>query len=192
MLRYIGVLLLLVVQTSSASFERLNEGSRGFAMGGSLVALQGNEWAAFTNPAGLQTLAEPTLSVAYVPQQFELKELSRGAASVVAPTTVGTFALSGTRFGFELYKETSVTLSYSNTLTGSVMAGANVNYYSLTIQNYGAASTIGVDVGLLVGITDDVRWGFAVFNVNAPTIGAEIQLPFGGIKGTGNANATSV
>ncbi|MEK7249604.1 MAG: hypothetical protein AAB209_04195, partial [Bacteroidota bacterium] len=42
----------------------------------------------------------------------------------------------------------------------------------LSIQNYGSASTIGIDVGVLVDISDEVRWGFAAFNLNAPTIGA--------------------
>ena len=56
--------------------------------------------------------------------------------------------------------------------------GVTVNYYSLSIQNYGSASAIGLDVGLLIDIADNVTWGFAAMNVNAPRIGsAKEKLP---------------
>lgn len=166
------VVTFLLVQTTFAAFEQSNQGSRSAAMGGSLVALGGNEWSAFVNPAALRTIGERTVSLFYAPQPFELKELSHGAASYIEPTSVGSFALSASQFGFELYKETRVALSYSDEFAGVVKGGVNVNYYSLNIHNYGSASTIGIDVGLLVDVSDDVRWGFAAFNLNAPTIGA--------------------
>jgi aldehyde dehydrogenase (NAD+) len=55
----------------------------------------------------------------------------------------------------------------------------------------------GVSYGLSSSIyTRDVNRAFAAMRdldtgivyVNAPTIGAEIQLPFGGVKGTGNGH----
>jgi len=55
----------------------------------------------------------------------------------------------------------------------------------------------GTQYGLSLAIyTRDVNRAFRAINrleagivyVNAPTIGAEIQLPFGGIKGTGNGH----
>ncbi len=141
-------------------------------MGNSLVALTGNEWSAFVNPAGLRTIHERTMSLFYVPQPFEIKELAHGAASYVEPTTLGTFALSGSRLGFELYRETRIALSYSDEFISAVKGGVTVNYYSVSIQNYGSAGTIGVDLGLLVDVSDEVRWGFAAFNLNAPKIGA--------------------
>ncbi len=164
--------MLLFGQTTFAAFERTTQGGRAVAMGGSLVALSGNEWSAFTNPATLMTIGERTVSLFYAPQPFELKELSHGAASYVEPTSIGSFALSASRFGFELYKETRIALSYCDEVGGVVKGGINLDYYSLSIQNYGSASTIGIDVGVLVDISDEVRWGFAAFNLNAPTIGA--------------------
>jgi hypothetical protein len=167
------LLLLVVLSTMQgyAAFERTPHGSRSAAMGGSLVALGNNEWAAFTNPAALRTLNSPTLSLSYAPQIFGVKELSHVATSIASPTPVGTFALSASRFGFELYKETRVALSFAEEVTGTLRGGVTINYNSLTIQNYGSASTFGVDVGLLVDVVDDVRWGFAAMNLNAPTIG---------------------
>ena len=172
------ILILLIVQPASAVFERTNQGSRAAAMGGALVALTGNEWSVFSNPAALRTIGGRTVSVFYAPQPFGLKELAHGAVSYIEPTSLGVFAASATRFGFELYRETRLSLSYSNEIGGVVKGGINLNHYSLSIQNYGSASTIGVDVGVLVDVSDEISWGFAAFNLNAPTIGsAKEKLP---------------
>lgn len=159
-------------QPGVAAFEPFACGGRSSAMGYSLVALRGNGWSAFENPAALPTVIERTLSVHYVPQPFELKELARVAASYVEPAAWGSLALSASQFGFELYKETRVVLSYGNDIVPSVNVGVNLNYYSLSIRNYGSAATLGVDLGLLVDVSERVQWGFAAFNINAPAIGA--------------------
>jgi hypothetical protein len=161
-----------------AAFEQGNQGSRSAAMGNSLVAVSGEEWSAFVNPAVLKTISERTVSLFYAPQPFELKELARAAASFVEPTGIGTFGLSASRYGFELYRETRIALSYAGDLATIVKGGVTINYYSLSIRNYGSASTFGVDLGLLVDVSDNIHWGFAASNLNAPTIGtAKEKLP---------------
>lgn len=172
MMRSLILALFFFPHAAFPAFERMNHGSRAAAMGNSLVALAANEWSAFVNPAGLQTIRERTISLFYVPQPFEIKELSHGAVSYVEPTSFGAFAVSGSTLGFELYRETRIGISYSDEFVKAVKAGVNLNYYSVSIQNYGSAGTIGIDVGLLVEISDEVRWGFAAFNLNAPKIGA--------------------
>jgi hypothetical protein len=42
----------------------------------------------------------------------------------------------------------------------------------LSIERYGSAHTVAVDVGMLARLTDRVQWGFTAFNVNGPSIGA--------------------
>lgn len=165
-------LTLLPAHIAFAAFEHLQYGSRSAAMGDAMVAVGGNEWSAFINPALLPTVPERTLAVYYAPQPFELKELARGAATYLEPSPFGTFSLSASRFGFDLYRETRIGLSYGNDLAELVHAGVTLNYYSLSIRNYGSAATFGVDVGLLVGISESVHWGFTASNLNAPTIGA--------------------
>ena len=163
---------------SYSAFERLSQGGRATALGGSPVALSGNEWSVFANPAALKSVHERILSACYTPQPFELEELSHGAVSFIEPTSFGTFALSASRFGFELYKETQLALSYSEDVAATIHAGVNLNYYALSIQNYGSASTVGVDVGMLVEISDAISWGFAAVNLNAAKIGeAKEKLP---------------
>lgn len=174
-----AVLIIATFFTSNlafAAFESTAAGSRQTALGGSLVASRQNEWSVFSNPAGLRGIAERTISIAYAPRLFELRELSIGALSYIEPTQAGVFAISATRFGFELYSETRVALSYAEEIASGVRAGASVNYYALRIQSYGSASSVGFDVGLLIDISDDVAWGFSAGNVNAPTIGSAKEM----------------
>lgn len=167
-----AILFLFCSTVSNAAFEHLPHGGRSAAMGNALVALAGNEWSAFVNPALLRTCDERMISLSYAPQPFQLSELARAAASFIEPTSLGTFSLSASRFGFELYKETRLALSYATDLADIVGGGVTLNYYSLGIQNYGSASSFGIDVGLTVAISDELGWGFSAFNINAAAIGA--------------------
>ena len=140
-------------------------------MGGASVSLPRDPWAAFSNPGVLPTVDQRFLSLSYSPQLFGLKELARGSFSFVEPTPLGVFSISGQRFGFELYREVTASVSYGRSISDWFHVGASIDYYSLTIQNYGSTGAIGVDLGGLVQISDQVWWGVAAFNLNAPRIG---------------------
>lgn len=176
----IAGLLLVVVFTARgfAAFERTPSGARGAGMGGALVALAGDEWSGMFNPGALQTVHQRALSLVYAPQPFGMKELAFGAVAYVEPTALGAFGLAASRFGFELYHETRFVLSYANELARGVYAGASVSYYALSIRSYGSASALGADLGVLVDVTDQVRWGVGVSNLTASAIGkAKEKLP---------------
>lgn len=178
-MRWKNLLIMLIASSNAfAAFDRRGQGNPLMAFGGGFVASTGNVWSYFANPATLNTLPHRLLSVSYSPQPFGLKELAYGAFSFVEPTSIGGFSVSGSRFGFQLYREVTVTASFATTITDGFSAGVNVNYYSLAIENYGSASTLGVDLGGLLAISDDVRWGFSALNLNAPSIGeAKERLP---------------
>jgi len=147
-------------------------------MGGAFVGIADNPWALVYNPAGLGRIRSTEASVFYSPQLFGLKELSLASFVFCHSTSLGNFGVSGSRFGFELYREVTGTISYSNSYRDFFSFGLNFTYNSLTIKNYGAAVALGVDIGLLADITEELRWGFFAANVNAPTIGrAKEKLP---------------
>jgi hypothetical protein len=172
------ILLVFVYCETQAAFEHIARGSNAIAMGGASAASLGNPWTAFSNPGALTTLDGRILSLHYSPQPFGLKELAHGSFSYVEPTGFGTFAVSGSRFGFDLYREIDLQVSYGAIVTDFFSAGTSIHYYHLSIERYGSAQTFGIDVGLLAILTEQVRWGFAAFNVNAPTIGsAKERLP---------------
>jgi hypothetical protein len=178
MARALFCLLLFATNTAFCAFERSSHGSKAVGMGGASVAEPQNQWAAFSNPGSLASVNQRSLSIFYSPAPFELKELARGSFSFVEPVSFGVFSLSGSRFGFELYREVMAGVSFSRRLADQLQIGLSLDYYSLSIQNYGSASSLGLDVGLLLNLSDDVRWGVSALNINAPTIGvAKERLP---------------
>jgi len=177
-LKIIIVLLLVSFRTNFAQFELLDVGAKPIALGGAFTSLANNSNAVYYNPAGLSQMLSREVSIFYSPAPYGLKELANGSVNFVEPTKFGAFGLSAKTYGFELYKEITVTASYSNNYKKKIFYGANVNFYNLKIQNYGSASTFGIDIGGLAYLTDFLRWGFAAFNLNRPKIGTqEDKLP---------------
>ena len=164
-------ILLLVPRLVFAGFEQTEVGARAKALGSSFVGLANDVWAISYNVGGLANLTQREAAVFYAPTQFGLSELSLSAFAVGYPTDKGVFGISARRFGFDLYREVSWTLSYANTFH-DVALGVNLNYHNVAIQNYGSAGTIGFDVGALVHLTSQVQWGISAKNINAPTIGS--------------------
>jgi len=166
------ILFLGATQISMGAFERNSHGGRAIGMGGASIAIMDNPWAVFTNPGALGAQQPRTLSLFYSPQPFGLRELAHGSFSYVEPMPFGTLAFSGSRYGFELYREVALTLSYGGRIADLLLYGISVNYLSLSIEKYGSASTVGVDAGILVAVSDEVSWGFVATNLNAAAIGA--------------------
>ena len=172
-LKFIIVLLFVSFRVNYAQFELLDVGAKPISLGGAFTSLANNSNAVYYNPAGISQIPFREVSVFYSPAPFGLKELANGSVNYVEPTKFGVFGLSAKTYGFELYKEITVTATYSNNYKKKIFYGANINYYNLKIQNYGSASTFGVDIGGLAYLTDFLRWGFAAFNLNRPKIGTQ-------------------
>ncbi len=171
--KFIIVLLLVLFRTSFSQFELLDVGAKPISMGGAFTSLANNSNAVYYNPAGISQLPFREVSIFYSPAPYGLKELANGSVNYVEPTKFGSFGLSAKTYGFELYKEITVTATYSNNYKKKIYYGANVNFYNLKIQNYGSASTFGIDIGGLAYLTDFLRWGFSAFNLNRPKIGTQ-------------------
>ncbi|MEO8513915.1 MAG: hypothetical protein ABI543_10170 [Ignavibacteria bacterium] len=171
--KFIIVLILVLFRNSFAQFELIDVGAKPISLGGAFTSLANNSNAVYYNPAGISQMQFREVSIFYSPAPFGLKELANGSVNYVEPTKFGAFGLSAKTYGFDLYKEITVTATYSNNYKKKIYYGANVNFYNLKIQNYGSASTFGIDIGGLAYLTDFLRWGFAAFNLNRPKIGTQ-------------------
>jgi competence ComEA-like helix-hairpin-helix protein len=170
--------VLLISTQSFSQFENIDIGAKAISLGGAFTSLANNSSAIYYNPAGISQIPYREVSVFYSPAPFGLKEMSYGALTYAEPTKVGTFGLAGKTYGFELYRETQATFNYANSFRKRIYFGLNLNFYNLKIQNYGSASTFGVDAGLLAYLTDFLRWGFSATNLNRAKIGqSKEKLP---------------
>ncbi len=174
-IRILPVIILFLVsfRITYSQFELIDIGAKPISMGGAFTSLANNSNAVYYNPAGISQLPFREVSIFYSPAPFGLKELANGSVNFVQPTKFGAFGLSAKTYGFELYKEITATLTYANNYNRKIYYGANINYYNLKIQNYGSASTFGIDIGAMAYLTDFLRWGFSAFNLNRPSIGTQ-------------------
>ncbi len=166
-----GIFLVLMYQQYMiAGFEKQQQSSRAIGMGNALTAQSIGAWSLFYNPANIagNTMREGV--VFYSPAPFDVKEFAIGAAGFVQPTSFGLFGLSIQTSGFELYREIGVGITYANAYR-NFQYGFTVNYFSLSIDRYGSTSTISIDAGSNLSITDNLRIGAVIYNINRPTIG---------------------
>lgn len=167
----------LLVWSSSlpafGAFERVTSSSRSVAMGGASIAATNQIACTTSNPSLVACPTCCVLSLEYVPQIFGLSELSQSSVTCSIPTSIGAFAFSGTTFGFDLYREVTLTATYACHVGDELMVGVSLDWYHLSIRDYGSAATIGADVGLVATLTEQIHWGFSARNVNAPAIGGE-------------------
>ncbi|MBU1299333.1 MAG: hypothetical protein KKF20_06795 [Bacteroidetes bacterium] len=176
-IRLIFVVFLSSAVPSFASFEGYETGSRAKSLGNAFVGLADDCWAIYYNPAGLARINQNNFSFFYLPNQFGLSELTTAAIAGSYSTQFGTFGVGVRKFGFELYKELSVTVSYANNVAG-IYFGANLNYNHLAIRGYGSDAAIGLDAGVLLPLIKNLYLGVAAKNVNIPTIGkSKEKLP---------------
>jgi len=173
--RYFGGLIVLLmiftIKTGYTQFENVDLGARAVGLNGAFTSLSNNSLAIFYNPAGLGQMKYRDFSVFYSPAPFGLTELSTAAFTYAEPTKYGVLGAGLRTYGFDLYKETNILLSYGNGYKNRIFYGINMNFYHLNIQNYGSASSFGVDVGAMAYINKYLRWGFFGKNVTGSTIG---------------------
>ena len=160
------------------SYAQFNPGAKQISLSNSDVALSNDVFAVFNNPAGLSQFNWREIGIYYSPAPFGLSELSNGYVAYAEPFTFGTVALGGMTYGFELYRESKITLGYSYNYENKFFAGLAVNYHTFSIQNYGSTSAFYLNLGGLAYITNQLRWGFAITNLNRASIGNEDdQIP---------------
>ncbi len=170
--------IIIICSITFSAYSQYNPGAKQISLSNSDVALSNDVFSLFNNPAGLAQMDWREIGVYYSPAPFGMTELANGYFVYHEPSSIGSFALGGMSYGFDLYKENRVTLGYSYNYDNKFFAGAAINYQTVAIQNYGNDGTIFFNIGGLAYITNDLRLGFSVFNINHATIGNEDnQIP---------------
>ena len=141
-------------------------------MGGACVALAAGPEAAHCNAAGLAEVRSAAASFSYT-YPFGLQELALHSSCVAVPSTAGCFSAGLISYGFELYREDSVSLGYANSIRPGLAVGLNLKASRLTIERFGTGSAVALDLGLLAKPTDRFRTGIAAWNILGTRVGGE-------------------
>lgn len=176
-MRLIFTLVLLFV-LNIIILPQLNPGARQISLANSDVALANDVFTLFNNPSGLAQLNWREVGVYYSPAPFGLTELSNGYVAYQEPFSFGSLGIGAMTYGFDLYRESKILLGYSYNYENILFAGIAVNYHNFSIENYGSTGVFYFNLGGLVYILDELRWGFSTSNINRASVaGVDDQIP---------------
>ena len=171
-------LIIVPILLFTNTFAQIEPGARQISLSHSDVALSNDVFSVFNNPSGLSQINWREVGIYYSPAPFGLTELANGYVAYLEPFDFGSVAIGGMTYGFDLYRESRIILGYSYNYDNKFFAGVAVNVHTFSIQNYGNTSAVYFNFGGLAYITNQIRWGFSITNLNRASIGNEDdQIP---------------
>ena len=177
-MRQIELIFLVLFFNSIFIYAQINYGAKEIALGNSDVALSDNVMALFGNPAGSAQIDWSELSAYYAPSYFGVKELATGSAAALVPFSFGVVSGGFSTYGFDLYRETTVSVSFSRIFFHRVLLGLGISYRHLKIARYGNAGSLLLNFGCMFYLFKQVRFGFVVKNFTRSTYGNyQNQIP---------------
>jgi len=177
------LLVLLVGVAAPASHAQsaydLYGSARSDALGNSTTALP-TDVGVQANPAARATLSRAT-ALFYARQSFGLSALRYGASHVAVPLEWGTLSSGLSTFGFDEYREIHASAGYAYAVpfgtARRVRLGTTVRYYHTSIEGYGNAGTVGLNLGLGVSLLRSLHLAAHATNVNGATLVNGEPLP---------------
>lgn len=159
-------------------------GGRSAALAHSSVALR-DVWASHHNQAGLARQEAVQAGLSYERRYF-LPDLNLGQMALAVPVSQGTLGLAVSRFGFDLFHQSKVGLSYARPFGPRVAASLQVNYHQQYIEELQPQrSALSFEAGLMLRPLEELHLGFHIFNPNRSFLHREAgeRLPFIGRLG---------
>ncbi|MBN8702144.1 MAG: hypothetical protein J0M08_03710 [Bacteroidetes bacterium] len=151
-------------------------GARSAAMGNSSVVLQ-DSWSAQHNQAGLAYTKDYS-SALYYENRFFIKEISLKSLVVALPIKKATLGLLVTNFGYKLYQDNKIGLSFAKLLTNNFAVGVQFAYLNTRIaEGYGSKSAVAGEIGFIGKPTKNLTVGAHIFNVTKAAYTAQEKIP---------------
>jgi hypothetical protein len=172
------LLLFLLVSFPITISSQQNGGAKQISLSNSDVALSNDVFSIFNNPAGLAQMNWREAGVFYSPAPFGFTELANGFIAYNEPFSFGSVGIGAMTYGFDLYKETKFIASFAYNYKSKFLGGIALNAHNLSIQNYGTDIALYINAGGLAYLTEELRIGFSIWNLNRATFGIEEdQIP---------------
>ncbi|PSQ95129.1 MAG: hypothetical protein BRD55_11430 [Bacteroidetes bacterium SW_9_63_38] len=165
--------------THAQSSYDLYGSARADALGNATTALP-DDVGVHANPAARATLSQST-ALFYARQSFGLSALQYGASHVAVPFEWGTLSSGLSTFGFEEYREIHASAGYAYAVSFGtarrVRVGTTLRYHHTSIEGYGSAGTVGVNLGIGVSLLRSLHLGVHATNVNGATLVSGEPIP---------------
>lgn len=138
-------------------------GARAAGLGNAAVTLP-DIWALSNNVAGIADLEQAEVG-AYADNQFGVRAFTTVALQAVYPTgKCGSYGLSLSRFGDELYSRQSVGAGVAHKL-GQVSFGAKAEVWQVSVRGYGSRKAVTLSAGLQTEVIPNLYFGAYAANL---------------------------
>lgn len=160
----IRFLIILTLSASSVFAQSSSTlmGARAMGMGSASSTLV-DEWSLFNNIGGLGKVKQMSANFAYEAHPA-LPGANRMAASVLAPTKMGTVGLGIFRFGDDVYSEHLVSFGLGSSI-GNTSLGAKANYIQYRAESFGMNTATSLDFGGITQINSQLSIGAYITNL---------------------------
>ncbi len=168
-------LLLTLPIAGVDGFEKNGRGARPLALANAFVAVADDPWTPWHNPAGIASVTSFKSSVFFIPEPFGLKELRTTSAAAVFPTSFVNIGVVMDDFGSSLYRESTALIGIARAIEDGVALGVAANIGIVSIERYGTASIVTVDLGARLELLKHVSLGYTWKNIGRATVGNSLE-----------------
>ena len=139
-------------------------GARAAALGNASVTLP-DLWALHNNVAGIAHMTQPAVG-ASVENRFGIRAFTTVALQAVYPTgKFGTYGVSMTRFGDELYSQQALGVGVAHKL-GQFSLGVKADVWQVAVAGYGSRKAVTLSMGGQGEIIPNLYFGAYAYNLN--------------------------
>jgi hypothetical protein len=128
------------------------------------------QWSAFHNPAVLSLTSIPMVGLR-VENRYVISALNTQSFSVVYPADFAVTAVSFSRFGFDVYNETTAGIAFARNFSDKICLGLQFNYLTVYQQSMNThRGTLFPQAGLTIKLSPKTVFGFQTWNPFAASI----------------------
>jgi len=155
--------IILPVKPLTAGGELLPTGSRQAGMGRTSVALT-DFWGVQNNQAGIALIDKINIGICYE-NRFLINRLSTKDMAIVVPTKIGVLGASFNYFGYSLYNDMKIGLTYARSFSPYFRVGLQLDYLMTSLgDNYGTKNNVTFELGVQSDVTKNLTIGAWVYN----------------------------
>ncbi|HON55687.1 MAG TPA: hypothetical protein PLM75_03290 [bacterium] len=158
-----------------SSDELLFVGCRAVGLGGAYTAIAEDIETIGYNPAGLAGIKQFNIFTS-TKRLYSIDDLKHNALAIgYGINQNSAAALMYEDVGYSEHKESNYKLGYAQKINRFLTLGAALKLYKIEINNFGNDNTIGLDIGCISRIYENLYFGAMAKNINNPQIGREIK-----------------
>ena len=130
-----------------------------------------------SNPA-LCSDSNYTFAAQVSPSVHDINDLNIASAYLAGTYGIAKPAVKISGIFNELFSEYTAYTNISLNVSDKLTLGSRISYNSLNVKNYSELSYMAVDIGGIVAFGDNLKAGFALYNINAGKYGDESETAY--------------